>query len=296
MEKHTFKKLFFENFLHKAILAWWVAMFIYQSISLVSAIKTGSSLNFFSSVIGLVGASYLINHFYNKYKPKHKWQLRALIKRQIKRYGPNCDLNHINVSRITDMSILFYEFDFTGDISKWDVSNVTDMSSMFSKSNFNGDISKWATSKVSDMSFMFADSQFNGDISNWDVSSVVNMSFLFNASKFNGDISKWNVAKVTNMEFMFYNSEFTGDIEKWDVSKVDSMAAMFSSSKFKEPMFQSQIYASADMGQDDLLPLPYWANYEDSITRKNAVINRNLHKDLSANLKGENKQSKKSKL
>ena len=43
----------------------------------------------------------------------------------------------------------------------WDVSNVTDMSFMFCDSEFNGDISNWNVSNVTDMSYMFCDSEFN---------------------------------------------------------------------------------------------------------------------------------------
>ena len=79
------------------------------------------------------------------------YELRKLINQRIEEQGPNCDLNDIDVSRVTDMSYLFFESSFNGDISRWDVSNVTNMSWMFSESVFNGDISQWDVSKVRSM-------------------------------------------------------------------------------------------------------------------------------------------------
>ena len=99
-------------------------------------------------------------------RPNSKKELEKLIERRIKEQGPNCDLNDIDVSRITDMGGLFiYLSEFNGDISGWDVSRVEDMSYLFDNSNFNGDISKWDVSNVKDMSGMFHCSKFNGDIS-----------------------------------------------------------------------------------------------------------------------------------
>ena len=156
--------------------------------------------------------------------------LKRLITAEIKKNGPNCDLNFIDVSKVTSMETLFWDeledcvrMEFNGDISQWDVSHVTNMREMFNKSAFNGDISKWDVSNVTDMFGMFKyNYRFNGDISNWDVSNVKDMSWMFVESIFNGDISKWDVSGVTNMNCMFMDSKFNQDISKWDISHIDA--------------------------------------------------------------------------
>ena len=166
-----------------------------------------------------------------KYKPKTKEELVDLIIKEIETNGPECTLNHIDVSNINDMSFLFRGGDsrkyrnghpilttFDGDISNWNVSNVTNMQSMFDHCKYsgnNGDISDWDVSNVTDMSYMFSNSKYNGDLSRWDVSNVKDMKYMFAYSKFNGDISDWNVSKVTDTESMFLSSKFIGDISKW---------------------------------------------------------------------------------
>ena len=113
------------------------------------------------------------------YHPKTKDELKQIIEERIKNEGPECDLNDIDVSNITDMSYMFRSSKFNGDISQWRVSSVTNMSYMFYKSKFNGDVSKWDVSKVNNMYGMFYNSEFNGDISKWDVSKVNNMYGMF---------------------------------------------------------------------------------------------------------------------
>lgn len=98
---------------------------------------------------------------------KIKEELIELITKEIKKQGVHADLNHLDISNLTDLSNVFYKSIFNGNISQWDTSNVEDMSYMFYGSQFNQDISQWDTSIVENMSYMFEDSKFNQDLSNW---------------------------------------------------------------------------------------------------------------------------------
>ncbi len=108
-----------------------------------------------------------------------KEHLKRLVQEHINLYGLECDLNHLDVSGVTDLSCLFEQSTFNGNISEWDVSNVTNMYGLFQISSFNGDITKWNTSKVTNMSRMFNSSFFNGDLSQWDVANVTSMEAMF---------------------------------------------------------------------------------------------------------------------
>ena len=155
-----------------------------------------------------------------------------IVRDEIKRLGNEADLNHIDVSGVTNMEGLFRKSKFNGDISKWDVGNVRGMMDMFCDSPFNGDISKWDVGNVWNMYGMFSNSKFNQDISNWDVSKVKDMSWMFYKSQFNQDVSKWDVSNVEYMNYMFYKSQFNQDISGWDVGNVRSMYGMFENSPF----------------------------------------------------------------
>ena len=140
-----------------------------------------------------------------------------------------------NLSGVTDMSRMFREATFSGEISHWNVSSVTNMDSMFLQAtDFNQDIGDWNVSKVTNMSFMFYKaSAFNQDIGRWSVDSVTDMSSMFdNATAFNQDISGWNVSHVTGMSEMFKSAlVFDQDISGWNVSKVNTMREMFNNAR-----------------------------------------------------------------
>ena len=63
--------------------------------------------------------------------------------------------NHWDVSKITDMSGLFFNIRCNINISNWDVSNVKNMTQMFWRSGIDCDISDWDVSNVKEMDNIF---------------------------------------------------------------------------------------------------------------------------------------------
>lgn len=102
---------------------------------------------------------------------KNRNHLLALIETAIALYGEKCDLNFIDVSKVTDMSKLFFSGNaqFNGNISEWNVSKVKNMKSMFQNSVFMGDLSRWNVSKNVDMTDMFTYSlmEKKGKVPKW---------------------------------------------------------------------------------------------------------------------------------
>ena len=148
--------------------------------------------------------------FVNKFrKITSKRDLQKIIIDAIKENGPNCDLNWIDVSGVTNMS---YLFNFTEYL---DYSNARQFKKQYP---FNCDISKWDVSNVKTMEGLFCgEDEFNQNISNWDVSNVVNMDSMFlGATKFNQPIGMWNVSNVKVFENIFSWAEsFNQNISNW---------------------------------------------------------------------------------
>ena len=141
--------------------------------------------------------------------------------------------NLTEVTRIpktaTDISYIFYDSPFNGDISRWDTSNVETMEGAFNyATQFSGDISGWDTPRLTNTAYMFAQSGFSGDLSDWDMSGVTTINNMFSESPFNGDVSGWDTSSVEDMGYAFSKAtNFNGDISEWETGSVTDMRSMF---------------------------------------------------------------------
>ena len=223
-------------------------------------IKTGSKIRVQKSPIIITSRKHLIE----------------TILSEVEENGYNCDLNHLDVSKVTDFSHLFIEstsYDlrkFNGNISDWDVSNAVNMNYMFYDSDFsgeNGDISNWDVSKCKNFESMFRESNYDGDLSKWDVSSGKKFTCMFYNCIFTGrkgPLKNWNMKNANDLGGMFGGSNFTEDISNWDVSNVTGMSQMFMDTQYnhnlenwnvKKLKYANQIFDRCPVRKN----LPKWA-------------------------------------
>lgn len=129
--------------------------------------------------------------------------IKLTVKQEIAKFGNDCDLNHLDVSGVTNMAFLFENTQFNGDISKWDVKSLVTANHMFHNSQFNGDISKWDVKSLVFAEHMFRSSKFNQDITSWDVSNLVDAKCMFYKSKFQYDLSSWRPKEIKSRDNCF---------------------------------------------------------------------------------------------
>ena len=135
--------------------------------------------------------------------------IKDIVKDEIERLGDDANLNHIDVSKVTDFSYCF-----------------------FNRRHFNGDISKWDVSKMKNCSFMFSAGVFNCDLGEWNVSNCECFDSMFNENiKFEGHgLDKWNIKKAKSADYMFHKCKaFTGEsIIDWKIpNSLKSVKCMF---------------------------------------------------------------------
>ncbi|NDC40164.1 MAG: BspA family leucine-rich repeat surface protein [Chitinophagia bacterium] len=112
-------------------------------------------------------------------------------------------------------------------ITNWDVSNVTYMQGLFFNwSSFNQPLN-WDTSKVQNMAFMFSGCTELNQPLLLNTSEVTTMAFMFDrCGSFDQDL-EWDTSRVTNMECMFSDCTAFNMELRWDTSNVKSMKNMF---------------------------------------------------------------------
>ena len=164
-----------------------------------------------------------------------------------------------NLTVATDMSRMFeFAISMNENINHWDVSHITNMSYLFNddwnqRLAFNQPLNNWNTSAVTNMSYMFQGAAaFNQPIETWDTGNVTNMSYMFNqASAFNQPIGGWNTSKLTNARFMFnYALAFNQPINSWSTDALQSIWGILQGARsFNQPLNSWNTSAVTDMRQ-----------------------------------------------
>ena len=139
--------------------------------------------------------------------------------------------DNLNLTGTTDLSFMFEETAFNGNILGWNTGKVINMYGLFQNARaFNQDINAWNTGNVTNMGQLFYwASTFNRSLNNWDTSKVTTMvSMFYYATNFNGNISSWDTSKVTDMNSMFMKAtNFNQPIGSWNTGNVTKMVNMF---------------------------------------------------------------------
>lgn len=118
----------------------------------------------------------------SRIKVLDKAHLQQLIAWYMQHEGVGCDLNHLDVSAISDFDLLFAQSMFNGRIDRWDMRAAVTARKMFYLSAFCGDVSAWRLPKVVDMDQMFYGSVCQSNVDGWGVSKSAQMARAFEKS------------------------------------------------------------------------------------------------------------------
>lgn len=147
---------------------------------------------------------YIISKSTKRYTIKaNNDNIRQIVKDELDRLGNNVDLNHIDVSKVTNMSWLF------------------------------------SAKKINKLCLLYDYPKLNPDISSWNVSNVIDMKYMFYYCEcFNCNISEWDVSNVIDMYAMFYEcKKFYQNLHNWDAKNVQSYSYMFSDKMLKNKKY-----------------------------------------------------------
>ena len=162
------------------------------------------------------------------------------------------DLSYLDTSNVTNMSYLFLSSFYLEsiDLHGWDVSKVENMSGVFYNVGTYGTIRKidirgWDTSNVTNMNLLFCNTSLEtleeNPVKYLNTSNVTNMSEMFRSSKIDGiDLTTLDTSKTTNMSSMFNATNSTTlDISNFDTSNVTNMSSMFTNASNLETIYVS---------------------------------------------------------
>tara|TARA_R100001591_G_scaffold52869_2_gene62980 strand:+ start:22016 stop:25087 length:3072 start_codon:yes stop_codon:yes gene_type:complete len=123
--------------------------------------------------------------------------------------------NAFNLASLFDGCTSFDNGGNPQGLNGWGIGNATpfpgelyNLSNVFRQTQFNGDLNNWDVSQCKNFSFLFeGNTVFNGDITNWDFSGLAvgscnssQMIFMLRgATSFNQDISNWDLTGVGGM-------------------------------------------------------------------------------------------------
>lgn len=184
--------------------------------------------------------------------------LYDIVQEETDKLGPECDLNHIDVSNCTTLMHNNRPFwgavqNFNCDISRWDVSHIENFDYLFLNArSFNSNLSGWDMHNAKSAVSMFYNCEvFEGiGLENWDVSKLKNAERMFyNCLNLNSDISRWKTSSLENAERMFLDAKnFDCDLSGWPVNNVNNYLCVFTHtnmSKNHYPKFR-QLFEKLD--------------------------------------------------